>query len=112
MHDIRIWGINVKRALLVPLTEGDFSLLRCRAAWREYGCDGRRYVTPRLVAIRGILTVEIDEQVLVVVAIHDPGGRQLLFVAAAHRAGGLLFGPRQGRQQHGGEDGDDRNYDQ
>jgi hypothetical protein len=60
-----------------------------------------------------VLSVGIAGEVaLVVLRIKHPGHHELPCIALAGGAPGFLFDPPDGRQQHGGEDRDDRHHDQ
>jgi hypothetical protein len=50
--------------------------------------------------------------VVVIPGVHNPRDAELLGVVHARDGLGFLFGPGQGGQEQGGQDGDDRNYDQ
>ena len=112
MNYIRIGGILVKSPLFITFTGGYFLLFLGRTAWREFGWNGRSSVAPGFVELgRGAVhQVEIDYQLPVILAIHHPGQRELLFIAAANRARRPQLGLRKSREQHRRQDGDDGNH--
>jgi hypothetical protein len=94
-------GIDALQGLIDAKARGD---VRLRSAPIAAGVQVHRAV--RADVLRR------EDGVVVVFGVEHPCEHNLLLIVQADRARGFEFGPVQRRQEHPGQDGDDRDHDE